>query len=121
MAFPGTYNFRYYKGDTFEFIIRPKDGSGNAFPLDSYLDSATFTIANQRGAGGIRHAALAVVDIANDIITCTITPTVGEDLTAGVTWYYDIEVRDAFTVYTFLTGTITVENDVTQTSDIAGS
>jgi hypothetical protein len=121
MAFPGTYNFRYYKGDTFEFIIRPKDGSGNAFPLDSYLDSATFTIANQRGAGGIRYAGLAVVDTANDIITCTITPTVGEDLTPGVTWYYDIEVRDAFTVYTFLTGTITVENDVTQSSDIAGS
>jgi hypothetical protein len=92
MAFPGTYNFRYYKGDTFEFIIRPKDGSGNAFPLDTYLDSATFTIATVRGAGGTRHAGLAVVDTANDIITCTITPTVGEDLTPGVTWYYDIEV-----------------------------
>lgn len=121
MAFPGTYNFRYYRGDTFEFIIRPKDGSGNAFPLDTYLDSATFTIATVRGAGGIRYTASAVVDVEDDIITCTITPTVGEDLTPGVTWFYDIEVRDAFTVFTFLTGTITVENDVTQSSDIEGS
>ena len=114
MAFPGTYNFNYYKGDTFEFIIRPKDGNGNAFPLDDYLNGATFTIADRRGPGGIRYTALAAVNTVNDFITCTITPTVGQSLTTGTTWFYDVEIRDDFTVYTLLTGTISVTDDITQ-------
>lgn len=114
MAFPGTYNFNYYKGDTFEFIIRPKDGSGNSFPLDTYLNKATFTIADRRGPGGIRYLASAVVNTASDIITCTITPTVGQTLDRDVTWFYDVEIRDSFTVFTLLTGTITVTDDITQ-------
>ena len=36
MAFPGTYNFSYYKGDTNEFVIRPKNSSGSAFDLTGY-------------------------------------------------------------------------------------
>jgi hypothetical protein len=114
MAFPGTYNFNYYKGDTFEFIIRPKDSNGNAFPLDAYLNGATFTIANQTGPGGIRYTGSAVVNTVNDFITCTITPTVGQSLTTGTTWFYDVEIRNAFTVYTLLRGTISITNDVTQ-------
>ena len=43
MAFPGTYNISYYKGDTLEFKIYPKDSSGASFSLDNYI--ATFTIA----------------------------------------------------------------------------
>jgi hypothetical protein len=49
MAFPGTYNINYYKGDTYEFRIYPKDAEGNAFPLGDYEGSETFTIANVRG------------------------------------------------------------------------
>jgi hypothetical protein len=114
MAFPGTYNFNYYKGDTFEFIIRPKTSSGNPFPLDTYLNNATFTIADRRGPGGTRYLASAVVNTVSDIITCTITPTVGEQLVVGTTWFYDVEIRDSFTVYTLLTGNITVTDDITQ-------
>jgi hypothetical protein len=114
MAFPGTYNFNYYKGDTFEFIIRPKDGNGNPFPLDDYLNGATFTISTVTGPGGIRNTGLAVVNTVNDFITCTITPTVGQSLNEGTTYFYDVEIRNAFTVYTLLRGTISVTNDVTQ-------
>jgi hypothetical protein len=31
MAFPGSYNFNYYRGDTAEFVIRPKTANGSAF------------------------------------------------------------------------------------------
>ena len=48
MAFPGTYNFNYYRGDTFQFIVRPKDANGDQFDLDGY--TAGFTIASSRGA-----------------------------------------------------------------------
>jgi hypothetical protein len=120
MAFPGTYNFSYYKGDTFEFIIRPKIANGNSFPLDDYdeLYGAVFTIANRTGpAGGtgyISHFGEAIIDPENDIITCTISPTVGEELDENITWVYDVEIRNDFRVHTLLTGTIRVTPDVTQ-------
>jgi hypothetical protein len=47
MAFPGTYNFNYYRGDTFSFIITPKNSSGGSYPLTGY--SAEFNIATTRG------------------------------------------------------------------------
>ena len=43
MAFPGTYNFSYYKGDTSEFVIRPKNSDGSSFDLTGY--TADFFIA----------------------------------------------------------------------------
>lgn len=73
MAFPATYNFDYYKGDTFEFRIYPKKNDGTVFNLSQFyvptnfaslpddveldslpahapFDSAQFTIAEFRGA-----------------------------------------------------------------------
>ena len=46
MAFPGTLNINYYKGDTYEFNIYPKKSTdGSAFDLTSFmgpdLDSGT--------------------------------------------------------------------------------
>ena len=65
MAFPATYDFNYYKGDTFEFRIYPKKNDGTVFDLSTFYvptnfantpddvtdtsatyDSAQFTIAN---------------------------------------------------------------------------
>jgi len=36
MAFPAVFNISYYRGDTYEFRIYPKDANGNAFPLTGY-------------------------------------------------------------------------------------
>lgn len=72
MAFPATYDFNYYKGDTFEFRIYPKKNDGTVFDLSAFYvptnfaslpddveldslpahapyDSAQFTIADGRG------------------------------------------------------------------------
>lgn len=68
MAFPATYDFNYYKGDTFEFRIYPKKNDGTVFDLSQFYiptnyantpddvtdnvapyDSAQFTIAAIRG------------------------------------------------------------------------
>jgi len=37
MAFPGTYNISYYKGDTYEFRIYPKTADGDVFDLTPYI------------------------------------------------------------------------------------
>lgn len=124
MAFPATYNFRYYRGDTLQFIIRPKNADGSVFDLTPFMYNAVtnpnnvrFVIATSRGTSPtFSYNAEGLVDDTTgaDTVTCTITPTVGEDLTAGTTWVYDVQIADAVNdlVYTLLTGTITVTDDI---------
>jgi hypothetical protein len=114
MAFPSVYNFSYYRGDTFEFVARPKSPNGETFPLDGF--TAIFTIANQRGSGATQYAAAATINTSLDIVTCTINPAVGRSLSSG-SYVYDVQVTnttpDPDLIYTLLTGTITVQDDIT--------
>lgn len=129
MAFPGTYNIEYYKGDTFEFRIYPKDSAGAAFPLEDYAVSGTttFTIAPKRGQLDDPFDAIdgyAEISSNYQYIQCAITPANGEELLAGISYVYDVEISktDApydFT-YTLLTGTISITDQVTQL-DVGGS
>jgi hypothetical protein len=128
MAFPGTYNISYYKGDTFEFRIYPKDSSGAAFPLAQYIAPAglvKFTIAPARGALGVGQTAVqGYAEISNDStnILCVITPANGAELVAGTEYVYDVEIARASSeydyVYTLLTGTISVTAQVTQPGEL---
>ena len=95
MAFPSTYNFSYYKGDTFEFKIYPKNSNGSAFDLSTYASTATppgetkFTIATALGAAGVtagQKTGTAVISLSDNSITCKITPTVGATLNANTTY-----------------------------------
>jgi hypothetical protein len=113
MAFPGTYNFNYYRGDTYQFVIRPKNANGTSMSLDSYDGNAVFTIANRRGSAGTQVDATATIDTASDIVTCTIEPEQGRLLSAGTTYVYDVQIDNgAGVVYTLLTGSITVTDDI---------
>ncbi len=123
MAFPGTYDFDYYRGDTFRFVISPKTSAGATFPLDDYSAAgAIFSIASSRGDSpttSIDSVAdtsklSAVIDTSADVITCTIKPGARTDLVGGSTYYYDVEIFNGTTLrYTLLTGEITVTDDVT--------
>jgi hypothetical protein len=116
MAFPASYSFSYYKGDTLEFVIIPKNSDGSAFDLDGY--SADFTIATARGTSTTsnpitQYTAQAVVDSADNIVTCTILPGVGITLSAG-TYVYDVQIdASASEIYTLVTGTISVTDHIT--------
>ncbi len=110
MAFPGTYNFSYYRGDTAQFVIRPKTANGSTFDLSGY--TAQFFIANRRGSTGTQYEADAVVNATTDIVTCTVEPEVGRLLSPG-TYVYDVEIANGLQIYTLLTGTITVTDDIT--------
>jgi hypothetical protein len=116
MAFPGTYNFNYYRGDTAQFVVRPKTANGSAFDLTGY--SADFFIANTRGPNPTQsYEAQAVVSGVADTVTCTILPGAGENLVGG-TYVYDVQIDFGATiVYTLLTGSITVTEDVTGADD----
>jgi hypothetical protein len=116
MAFPSTFNFSYYRGDSYQFVIRPKTSNSQQFDLTGYAsEDALFTIALSRGSAGISSQKLGTVDIddSEGTITCTISPTVGKTLTAG-TWVYDVQIEDTTgeIIYTILTGTVTVTDEI---------
>jgi hypothetical protein len=118
MAFPGTYNFNYYRGDTFEFIINPKDASGAAFSLSGF--TGAMTIASRRGVDDPLNENDNIVSYDAEVVknttgglTCTIDPTIGRQLTTGIAWQYDVEIISDTQIFTLLTGTITVSEDVT--------
>lgn len=119
MAFPGTYNISYYKGDTYEFKIYPKDASGAAFPLDGYdlSEGVKFTISSDRGSSGIDDQIEGYSAISTDRthITCAIRPENG-NLFNATNYVYDVEINKTATPYnivrTLLTGTISVTDQV---------
>jgi hypothetical protein len=117
MAFPGTYNFNYYRGDTFEFKIFPKLQDGTKFDLTGY--TARFTVANRRGTGATSVVTMSnpAISVSEGSIVCTISSTNGRLLISGVPWVYDVEITRSAGVAntaTLLTGDITVTEDVTQ-------
>jgi hypothetical protein len=125
MAFPGTYNFSYYRGDTLEFQIYPKTPSGSPFPLSGY--DVEFNIASQRGAASEDQInAFSAISPDGSFIACAIVPRDGQLLEAGRPYVYDIEISKLDDtnypkVYTILTGDITVVEQVTLPAPITVS
>lgn len=120
MSFPGTYNISYYKGDTYEFRIYPKDSNGATFDLTQY-GNAKFTISTARGSSGVSSQveALAIItsgDLGN-YITCTIRPDDLKTKDSSITYVYDIEITKNSTpykyVHTLLTGTLNITDQIT--------
>lgn len=117
MAFPGTYNFNYYKGDTLEFKIYPKNTNGTAFDLTGY--TVDFNIAENRGvAQNEQINAYSNIPVDGTYVSCAIIPADGNLMSAGTNYVYDIEIKKTSgspypLVYTLLTGNITVTEQVT--------
>ena len=125
MAFPGTYNFNYYAGDTFEFFIYPKNSTGGVFDdLSDY--TPLFVVAESRGASAsvidsldITSASATVQD--GDHVSCMILPDGGRQL-VDPTYLYDVQIENTNVesssygkIFTLLTGTISVTQDVAVT------
>lgn len=120
MAFPGTYNFNYYKGDTFEFRVYPKDANGAEFDLSGYSSpqDVNFYVSTARGSAGANDQIECYSEIPNgeNYVLCVIRPADGNQFSAGTTYVYDVEITKSgsdypFT-YTLLTGNITVTDQV---------
>lgn len=121
MAFPGTYNISYYKGDTFEFLLNPKDTSGNPFNLTGY-GTPRFIISNYAGPEKTPSTPskisiegyASIVD--NTYLKCAITPTASLEMSSGSTYVYDVEISKTGSpydyIYTLLTGNISVTEQV---------
>jgi hypothetical protein len=117
MAYPGTLNISYYKGDTYEFNVYPKDSSGAIFDLTTF-GNAKFTIATSRGATPqLKIEAFAEISSDKTYVKCAIRP--GDATLMGniKNFVYDVEISKSGVpysiVYTLLNGTISVTDQVT--------
>lgn len=120
MAFPATYNFNYYMGDTHEFRIYPKDASGQPFPLAQY-PTVKFTIAERRGAPlpEDQDPFEAYAAFSNDRtnILCSINNSHSANLDPAKQYVYDVQISKTGSPYdsvlTLLTGNISITDQVT--------
>jgi uncharacterized repeat protein (TIGR02543 family) len=126
MAFPGELNINYYRGDTHEFKVYPQKTDGSVFNLSDF-GNPTFTIATERGSNPTPDSLMvtgrifgsAKISLDNTYITCAITPENGALMDPDKTYVYDIQMyaqgADTYDkVFTILTGSISVRDDVTQ-------
>lgn len=117
MAFPGYFNISYYRGDSYEFRVYPKDAAGAAFSLDGY--SVKFRIAETRGATALIEGYASIDETTKSFITCAIQPGNGASMDPTKKYVYDVEVTKTASpypfplVYTLLTGEITLVEQVT--------
>lgn len=138
MAFPGTYNISYYKGDTLEFRVYPKTADGNVYSLSPFVydddnnqatvdfDSAVFAFAETRGGDSATgyHKCYAKISDDKTYVTCAIRPEDSLYLDATKTYVYDVQVSkptgggDYPIVLTLMTGSITVTDQVTSSTNI---
>lgn len=116
MAFPSTFNFDYYQGDRYEFVIRPKQSNGDVYDLTDM--NAAMTIATSRGSASAQFSTEieGTINTSLGTVTFVILPSYGINMVSP-SYVYDIEIYNAgrTEVYTLVTGTISVTRDITNT------
>jgi hypothetical protein len=118
MSFPANFNIRYYRGDLYQFVIRPKTSAGDPFPISDSTHSAFFYISSSRG-GPSADTISGAATIVGGNITATIFPSVGNQLNSNTQYFYDVSVvknSDPNELYTLLTGTLSITPDITEPS-----
>lgn len=117
MSFPATFNISYYKGDLYQFIINPKTAAGTPFPISDTSHNAYFYISESRGGNSSDTIEGSAVIDSSGNLTCTIFPSIGNQLTSTNGYLYDVSVQkitDSNELYTLVTGTINVTQDITE-------
>lgn len=115
MTFPVVYDFDYYEGDTYTFEVVVKGRyNTNFLELPRAGTTYTFSIANERSAGASFKTNGYIIP-STDLISCTVSGD--QNLVPGKYVYSVRQNQPAFgggaaLVYTFVTGTITVNSRV---------
>lgn len=114
MAFPATYNISYYRGDTYEFVVNPKNSDGTNFDLSGYSSSSALFTVSLRSSGTDTFVFNGDIEVNSDssYIRCGIPSSSGSALIEGSSYYYDVQINSDAATYTLLNGKITVKNNI---------
>lgn len=114
MAIPVNYDFKYYAGDSYDLVLYPKNEDGSQYDLTNH--TALFTVSTERGNPLTDVFSASVqMSASPSRLVMAISPYNGSLLT-GASYVYDLEIidnDDIEKVYTFLTGSIDVQQGVT--------
>jgi len=115
MAFPATH-INYYKGDTYEMLVKPKNSAGSPFIVTDSLYSVTFKLAPTRGGVSGETITGQASILSENSVLASITPSVSAQLDSTKTYFYDIRIlslTDPNVVYTLLNGSVAIVEGVT--------
>lgn len=114
MAFPATYNISYYRGDTYDFIVNPKNSDGTNFDLTDFLSQNSLFTVSMRSGNSETFVFNGTVEVNSDssFVKCGIPASSGSALSSGSTYFYDVEIKNASATFTLLAGRINVTNDI---------
>ena len=78
MAFPATYNISYYSGDTYQFVIKPKNSDGSSYNIASTIYTPKFYISTSRNgsAGDTIEASATISSSSYSIVGKVLTDNV---------------------------------------------
>lgn len=120
MAYPYTYDFNYYVGDSYQFVIRPKVYNEDTEELEEVnlsLYNSLFVVATERGnSQSIIFSASPQISASPYSMLCTISPENGLML-SGASYIYDVEITNKTNNAdrtTLLTGTILTQLDISR-------
>jgi len=116
MSFPANFNIRYYKGDLYQFVIRPKTSAGDPFPISDSTHEAFFYVSIARG-GSQENTITLNASIVGGNVTATILPSDVSKFNQGNNYFYDVSVvktTNPDEVYTLLTGSLSITPDITE-------
>lgn len=106
---PATYDIQYYRGDTYEFYIQPKDIDG--MPIDVSGMTASFIVATSRGASPTAAFSCSAVT-SGSTIHCTIPAATGATFVGNTVYVYDVNLVNGSVNHTYLTGNVYVTDRV---------
>lgn len=112
MSLPANYTINYYRGDTYSFILNPKNADGTDFILTGYVTNKFSVISMVNGAETLIFNGTIVVNTVDNYITCTIPAVSGANLVEGTLYYYDVQISNGPDVRTLLAGQVVPTNDI---------
>lgn len=110
---PNEVDMTTVRGDTKKFNISARDSDGQAFDLTGY--TMTFTAksdVDSDDAGAEIQVDAVVSSVSSGVGAFTLVPS--DTAVAIGDYFYDVQISDgASNVYTLVTGTLTVTQDIT--------
>jgi hypothetical protein len=119
LSFPANFNIRYYKGDLYQFVIRPKTSAGDPFPISDSTHQAFFYASTSRGGSSENTFTLSATIVAGNVVATILSSDVSK-FNQGNNYFYDVSVQkisDPNEVYTLLTGSLTITPDITEPTE----
>ena len=114
---PVQYDFKYYVGDTKDFVLYPQNSDGTPYDLSDYIPLMVIADGLSMSPAW---SAEAQASIVGQTIECSIPPNIGNQLINKSRYYYDVQISKTVGgkeyVFTLVKGVITPEIGVNKSN-----